>query len=110
MNENISIVRSQRFELVGCACEWEFRKRCCVLRKQFCKFRLGVETGADGGSTLRQRIQILDGRAKPRDAALNLRRISGEFLPERQRRRILGVRPSNLDDIERTPSLSCATP
>ncbi|MGY2808105.1 hypothetical protein ACVIHF_004835 [Bradyrhizobium sp. USDA 4506] len=43
--------------------------------------------------------QIFHRDAQPRDAALDLRGVAGEFLAERQRRRILGVGAPDLDDL-----------
>ena len=59
---------------------------------------LGVEAGADRGAALRQRIKLLQAGFDARDAGRHLRGIAGEFLAERQRRRILGVGAADLDD------------
>ena len=70
-----------------------------VPREQLGELRLRVEPGADRGAALRQRVEILHRHAQPRDAALDLRGIAGEFLAERQRRRILGMGAADLDDL-----------
>ena len=63
------------------------------------EFRFRVEAGADGGAALRQRMKIFHRHAQPRDAAFDLRGVAGKFLPQRQRRRVLGVGAPDLDDF-----------
>ncbi|MHC2439591.1 hypothetical protein ACVMB0_006966 [Bradyrhizobium sp. USDA 4451] len=58
-----------------------------------------LRPGADGGAALRQRKQLLHGDVQARDAALDLRGVAGEFLAERQRCRVLGMRASDLHDL-----------
>ena len=60
--------------------------------------RLGVQSGADRGAALRQRVELLQPEPGAGDAVLDLRDIAGEFLPKRQRRRVLGMGAADLDD------------
>ena len=57
-----------------------------------------VEPGADRGAALRQRIELLQRQPHADDAAPDLRGVAGEFLAERQRRRVLRVGAADLDD------------
>src|SRR5262249_14932623 len=59
---------------------------------------LGVEPGADGGATLGQRVQLLEAEPDALAARRHLRGIAGKFLPEGERRRVLGMRAADLDD------------
>ncbi len=99
MHHDIGIVRSQRLEFVGGAGERQLGDFGGMFCEQFGEARLGIEPGPDRGAALRQRIQILHRRAQPRDAALDLRGVTGEFLTERQRRRILRMGSTDLDDL-----------
>ena len=73
------------------------------LRYAFCEglgeLRLGIETGADGGAALRQRIELALGHAQTRDRRLHLCGIAGKFLAQRQRGRVHGVGAADLDDL-----------
>ena len=52
----IGVVRSQRLEFVGRAGERQLGNPGNVLCEQFCKARLRIEAGADGGAALRQGV------------------------------------------------------
>ncbi len=82
-----------------------------------------VEAGADRGAALREPQHARQHAFDPLDAVVDLRRIAGEFLAERQRRRVLQVGAADLDDrvpalrlvgearvhrLERREQLSCA--
>ncbi len=58
-----------------------------------------IEPGADRGATLGELHQWRQRLLDALDAVLDLRRVAGEFLPERQRRGILRVGAADLDDV-----------
>ncbi len=58
-----------------------------------------VEPGAHGGAAQRQLEHVRQRRRDVRARVAELRRVAGEFLPQRQRRRILQVRAPDLDDV-----------
>ena len=99
MHEHIGVVGSQSLELVGGAAEGQFRDFGNVFCKQVSEFRLRIEPGADRCATLRQRVKISCRHSQPCDAALDLGCVAGKFLTERQRRRVLGMGPADLDDV-----------
>src|SRR6185437_6907 len=98
VDEYVGVVGGQRLELVCGAGEGQFCDLRGVLGEKPGEFRFRIETGANGGAALGQRVEISYRRAQPRDAALDLRGVTGKFLAERQRRRVLGVGPADLDD------------
>src|SRR4051812_31294822 len=98
MREHQRVMRSQRLELVGRGDEGNSGKPGNLFGDAFGELRLGVEPGADGGAALCQRIDRLERQPAMRDAGLDLRRIAGEFLTERQWRRVLRVGTADLDD------------
>ena len=99
MRKDIGVVGGQCFELVDGAGEWKPGDGRDVPGEQPRKSRFRIEAGADGGAALRERIEIPQPGAQPRDAALDLRGIAGELLAERQRRCVLGVGAADLDDL-----------
>src|SRR3984893_1200435 len=99
MGEDISVVGGQRLEFVGGAGEGRFGDFGDMPGKRPRETRLRIESGTDRSAALRQRIEVPDRHAQPRDAALDLRGVAGKFLAERQRRRILGVGAADLDDM-----------
>ena len=93
------VVRRQCFELVRRRLECEAGNLCDLCRHQLVEALGRVEAGADGGAALCQFHQRGQRRLDARNAILDLLRIAGEFLAERQRGRILRVRAADLDDL-----------
>ena len=58
-----------------------------------------VQAGADRGAALRQLHQLRQRLLDALDAVLDLLGVAGEFLAQRERRRVLGVRAADLDDV-----------
>ena len=58
-----------------------------------------IEAGADGRAALRQLHQVGQRRFDALDAVRHLRRVAGELLAERERRRVLRMRAADLDDV-----------
>jgi hypothetical protein len=75
-----------------------------MLGKGAGEFRFRIESGADGGAALRERIKIFHRKTQPRHPAFNLRGVAGKFLAQRQRRCVLGVGSSDLDESAGTRS------
>ena len=99
MHEHIGVVRRQGLELVLCASERQLGERGDLFGEQLGKPRLGIEAGAHRRSALRQRVETFRRFAHPRDAALDLRCVTGELLAKRQRCRVLGMGTADLDDL-----------
>ena len=106
------VMRGQRLELVRRGHEGQSGQRRDPLGDELRELRLGVEPGADRGAALRQRIEGLERSRHALAGVLDLRRVAGEFLAERQRRRVLRVGAADLDDVRELPGLglqrSCA--
>ena len=98
MSEGVGAVRGQRLELVARRHKRQPGDGRNLVREQRGKSRMRVETGAHRGAALRQRIELLERQPVADDAAVDLRGVAGEFLSQRQRRRVLGVGAPNLDD------------
>ena len=60
---------------------------------------IGVEAGADGRTSLRDLVDVLEGLGDAFVTVAQLVDVTGELLAEGQRRGILGMSPSNLDDV-----------
>ena len=93
------VVRRQRLELVLGRREGQAGQRLQLVGERLVEALGGVEAGADGGAALRQRIEPRQAGLHPVDAEADLRGIAGEFLAERDRRRILQMRAADLDDL-----------
>ena len=62
-----------------------------------------IESGPDRRGTDRELVQAGQGRPDPSDVRIELRRVPGELLTQRERDRVLQVRSSDLHDVgERT--------
>ena len=99
MHHDIGVVGSQRLEFVWRAGEGQLGNFRNVPGEQFCKFRFRIQAGSNRGAALRQRVKFLHRGSQPRHAAFDLHGVAREFLSQRQRRRILGMRSSDLDDL-----------
>jgi hypothetical protein len=94
------VVRRERFELVARADEREASDLREFVRDRVAEAGGGVEAGADCGAALREDDHaVADRGLDTMAAAVELVRIAGEFLPERQRRRVLEVGTADLDDV-----------
>ena len=98
MREHDRVVGGERFELVRRADERQTRERGDLGGNKLGELRLGIEAGADRGAALGERIELLERRLHPCTSQFHLRRVAGELLPEGQRRCILRVGASDLDD------------
>ncbi len=99
------LVAGQRGELVGRASKRQTGERGDPPRATLAELRVGVEAGADRGAAERELVhggqRRLDGGARDVD----LRDPAGHFLADRERRRVLQVRPADLDDAGKRPRL-----
>ena len=93
------VVRRERLEFVRRGDERQAGHRRNALGEEFCELRLGIQPGADRGAALRQRIERFHRLAQTRHAGLHLRGIAGEFLAERERRRILRMGAADFHDF-----------
>jgi hypothetical protein len=91
-------MRGQRLELVGRGGEGQAGDRRDLFGDQLGEADRRVEPGADRGAALRQ---LIEPGSVELDALIrfDLRGVAGEFLAERQRRRVLGVGAADLDDV-----------
>ena len=69
------------------------------LRKQAANSGLALRPVPDRGAALRQRIELLERKPQAREPVLHLCGVTGEFLAERERRRVLQMRAADLDDV-----------
>ena len=69
----------------------------------FGELGMRVQAGADGGAADREIVEPVERFAAARDTAVELAHVAGELLAQRQRRRILEMRASDLDDRARIP-------
>ncbi len=99
VREDERVVRRQGLELVRRRREGQGGELEHLGGEPLGEFRMGVEPGADRRAALRERVEARQGRLDPGDAELDLRRVAGEFLPERDRGRVLQVRAADLDDV-----------
>ena len=67
---------------------------------------MGVEAGADGRAALRQRIEPAERGLDPADAEMDLRGVAGEFLAERDGRRVLEMGAADLDEMRKAAALA----
>ena len=99
VHQHIGVVGGEGFKFVRRAGEGQLGKLGDLPCEHFAEFRFRVEASADSCSALRQREQVLHRGAQPRDSQLDLRRIAGEFLSQRQRGRVLRMSSPDLDDL-----------
>ena len=64
------------------------------------ELRVAVQAGAHGRAAERDLVQPGQRRLEPGDVAVELRHVAAELLAERERHRVLEVRPADLDDVE----------
>src|ERR1700682_4836101 len=89
----------ERLELVGRPLERQAGQRREPGRHALAEARGGVEPGADGRAADRELVEGGQGGADRGEAVVEHRHPARDFLPECQRRRVLEVRPADLDDI-----------
>src|SRR5206468_6807728 len=98
-HEDDRVVRGERREQVRSLYEGQAREggdlRCTPLPEPVGS----VESGPDSRATDRELVQTGKGGLDPTDVRLELRRVPGELLTERQRDRVLQVRTSDLHDV-----------
>ena len=80
-------------------CERQARKVGDLLGEGLGKALRCVEPGADGRPTLGQAIDSRQHAFDPLDIVRELLGVTGEFLSERERRRVLQMRAADLDDL-----------
>src|SRR5262249_60546653 len=85
-------------EFVGRAGEGQTRDLGDAYRYFFGEALGRVEARTDGRAALGQLHEIGQRRFDALDPVAHLRRVAGEFLSQRERRRVLGVRAPDLDD------------
>src|SRR3954447_9629739 len=99
MHEYDGVMGCESLELVGRSDKRQFRKGGNSPGHEQRKSWIGVETGADRCGALRQRIEISQRARHALAAMFDLCGVAGELLSERERGRILRMRPANLDDV-----------
>ena len=92
------VVRRQRLELVVRGLEGQSGDGRDLGREGLGEALLGVQAGADGGAALRQLGHARQRRLHALDPIADLLHVAGELLAQRQGRRILQMRPPDLDD------------
>src|SRR3954466_11780581 len=96
VRKGIRAVRGQRLELVAGADKRQLGDGRHFSREQRGEARRRIQPGADGGAALCQWIKLLERDPVADDAALDLRSVTGKFLPEREWRRVLGMGAADL--------------
>src|SRR5690606_29971165 len=97
--EDIAVMGGELFELVRRGIEGKAGDLRDLLREQFGEAFLCVESGADGGAALGERIQLLQRNFQALQSKLELARIAGKLLAQRQGRGVLKVGAADLHDV-----------
>ena len=93
------VVGGQSLELVGGSDELMASQLADLGRNVLGEPLEGVETGADGGSTLGKVAQTGESRLDAEDAVLELSNVSGELLAQSKGSGVLKVSSANLDNL-----------
>ena len=101
------VMGREGFELVGRRDERIAGDPRCFLGEAFSKAYGCIQSRADGGATLGQRVEARQGGYNPLDAELQLAGVAREFLAQRDGGCVLKVRASDLDDRCEIVGLAC---
>jgi hypothetical protein len=93
------VMRSQRFEFVGCGNEWQTRECGDLFGGELTESRQRIEACTHSGAAESQLKHMRQRGFDMLPRMIELRHVAGKFLAERQRGRVLQMRAPDLDNV-----------